>query len=216
MGDHHDKNDPRGLVFLGSMQKNTKTLWLVLAAVAGMIGLSFASVPLYRLFCQATGFGGTTMRAESLPGKVLDRTMEIRFNADTSSDLPWTFKPDQHKTVIKIGQQGLVSFRAKNRSHKETAGTAIYNVLPEKAGKYFHKIQCFCFDRQALPPGQDIHMPVMFYIDPSIEQDREMDDVSEITLSYTFYPADSKALDDALEVYYNSGNPVETDRPKNK
>lgn len=190
------------------MDKNTKTLTLVLGVVAGMIGLSFASVPLYKLFCQVTGFDGTTMRSTALPDKVLDRKMEIRFNADTSPDLPWTFKPDQHKVTVNIGQEGLVSYQARNDTAQPTTGTAVYNVTPEKAGKYFHKIQCFCFDRQTLTPRQDMHMPVVFYVDPSLADDREMDDVKVITLSYTFFPADSKSLDDALEAFYNSGEPA--------
>ena len=190
------------------MDKNTKTLTLVLGVVAGMIGLSFASVPLYKLFCQVTGFDGTTMRSTALPDKVLDRKMEIRFNADTSPDLPWTFKPDQHKVTVNIGQEGLVSYQARNDTAQPTTGTAVYNVTPEKAGKYFHKIQCFCFDRQTLTPWHDMHMPVVFYVDPSLADDREMDDVKVITLSYTFFPADSKSLDDALEAFYNSGEPA--------
>ncbi len=193
-------------------KNHTKTLFLVLGAVGFMLGMSFASVPLYRLFCQVTGFDGTTMRSDSAPGVVMDRQMEIRFNADTSQDLPWRFKPDQHKIKVNVGQEGLVSYEAKNLTKEPTTGTAVYNVTPEKAGKYFHKTQCFCFDRQTLTPGQDMHMPVVFYVDPSIMDDREMDDVKVITLSYTFYPADSKSLDSALEAFYNSGEPAKTVR----
>jgi cytochrome c oxidase assembly protein subunit 11 len=186
------------------VDKNTKTLTLVLGVVAGMIGLSFASVPLYKLFCQVTGFDGTTMRSTALPDKVLDRKMEIRFNADTSPDLPWTFKPDQHKVTVNIGQEGLVSYQARNDTAQPTTGTAVYNVTPEKAGKYFQKIQCFCFGEQLLQPNEEIHMPVVFFVDPKMADDPEMDDVTTITLSYTFFRSESEELDKALEEFYNA------------
>src|SRR5688572_11703339 len=177
-----------------STKKNRQVLITILAVVAGMIGLSFASVPLYKLFCQVTGYDGTTQVADKAPAsdKVLDREITIKFNADTSPDLDWRFKPDKRKITVKIGQEALTSYEAENLSSRALAGTAVYNVTPEKAGKYFHKIQCFCFDKQVLEPGQDMHMPVVFYVDPALAQDREMDDVTSITLSYTFFPADSK------------------------
>ncbi len=188
------------------MDKNTKTLLVILSVVAAMICLAFASVPLYRLFCQVTGFGGTTMRADAPPptGEILDRAITVKFNADTAPSLPWTFKPDQHEITVKVGQQGLVSYLAKNKLQKPTTGTAVYNVAPAKAGKYFHKVQCFCFDEQTLTPGQEMHMPVVFYVDPSIAKDRNLDDVKSITLSYTFFPAESAELDQALEEFYNA------------
>lgn len=191
------------------MDKNTKTLLFVLGIVAGMIALSFASVPLYRLFCQVTGFAGTTQVGGALPTNVLERKITIRFNADTSPDLPWDFKPETPKITLQVGQQGLVSFSAKNRSHKPTAGTALYNVTPLKAGKYFHKIQCFCFDKQILRPDEKMPMPVLFFVDPDIDNDRDMDDVNNITLSYTFFPANSKTLDQALEKFYETPAPSE-------
>lgn len=188
------------------MDKNTKTLSLILLVVAAMVGLAFASVPLYNLFCSVTGFGGTTQRADAPPptGEIIDRDITIKFNADTSPTLPWDFKPDQHEIKVKIGQQGLVSYLAHNRLKTPTMGTAVYNVTPSKAGKYFHKIQCFCFDNQTLTPGQSMHMPVVFYVDPALATDRNMDDVKTITLSYTFFPAESAELDQALEDFYNT------------
>lgn len=188
------------------MDKNTKTLILVLGVVACMIGLAFASVPLYNLFCRVTGFGGTTQRADAPPptGEIIDRDITIKFNADTSPNLPWDFKPDQHQMTVKVGQQGLISYLAHNRLATPTTGTAVYNVTPAKAGKYFHKVQCFCFDEQTLTPGQEMHMPVAFYVDPAMDKDRSMDDVRVITLSYTFFPAASAELDQALEEFYNA------------
>ena len=186
------------------MDKNTKTLLSVIVVVASMAGLAFASVPLYRLFCQVTGFAGTTQVSDTLPDKVLDRKITVRFNSDISQSLPWEFKPEQRKMSVNVGQQGLINFKALNESSKPTTGTAVYNVTPLKAGKYFHKTQCFCFDEQTLTPGESMNMPVLFYIDPTIADDRNMDDVRDITLSYSFFPAQSKELDSALEEFYNA------------
>ncbi len=186
------------------MDKNTRMLVCVLGVVVGMLALAYASVPLYNMFCRITGYGGTTQVATAAPDKVLDRTVTVKFNADVSRNFPWRFKPDEHQTVVKIGQQKLIAYHALNKSKTPVAGTAIYNVTPPKVGKYFHKTQCFCFDRQVLKPGEDMQMPVVFFIDPKIADDRDMDDVTTITLSYTFFPADSKELDDALEAFYNA------------
>lgn len=187
------------------MDKNTKTLLTVLCVVAAMVGMAFASVPLYDIFCRVTGFNGTTMRADApLPdAQILERTVTVKFNADTAPALPWTFRAEQHEMTVQIGQQGLAAFIAKNRASRPAAGTAVYNVTPAKAGKYFHKIQCFCFDEQTLAAGEEMHMPVLFYVDPAMDKDRNMDDVRTITLSYTFFPAASDELDQALEEFYN-------------
>ncbi len=190
------------------VRKNARTGLIVLAVVTFMVGLSFASVPLYRLFCQVTGFGGTTQVAGELPAAALPRTVKIRFNADTDRAIPWDFKPEQREITVHLGQKGLTAFRARNLENRPTAGTALYNVLPPKAGKYFHKIQCFCFDAQTLEPGQEASMPVVFFIDPAMDKDPDMRDVGIITLSYTFYKADSKELEDALEGFYNSERPA--------
>jgi cytochrome c oxidase assembly protein subunit 11 len=192
------------------MTRNTKTLATILLLVAAMIGLAFASVPLYRLFCQKTGFGGTTQRADALPGTVLDREVIIKFDSNTSRDLNWSFKPEKREETVKLGQQGLIAFIASNKDKTPTTGTALYNVNPPKAGQYFHKIQCFCFGEQMLKPGEEMHMPVMFYVDPKLNEDREMDDVKVITLSYTFYPAASEELDRAQEAFYNGEKPDNT------
>lgn len=187
------------------MDKNTKTLLTILLFAGGMVGLAFASVPLYDMFCRVTGFGGTTQVSQAAPraDEILDRKMTIHFNADTNRNLNWAFKPEKHAMSVNIGQQGLISFKAKNKDSQPSVGTAVYNVTPAKAGKYFHKTQCFCFDQQTLTPGEEMDMPVVFYIDPSIAEDRSMNDVKTITLSYSFFEADSLALDSALEAFYN-------------
>lgn len=187
------------------MDKNTKVLVSVLGVVVLMIGLAFASVPLYDMFCRVTGFGGTTQVSDTAPSedKILDREITIHFNSDTNRNLNWKFKPEKRKVTVNVGQQGLINFIAQNNDSTPTTGTAVYNVTPAKAGKYFHKTQCFCFDRQTLTPNEEMNMPVVFYIDPSIAEDRNLDDVKTITLSYSFFKSDSKALDSALEAFYN-------------
>lgn len=191
---------------MNKMDKNSKTLLAVLCFVAGMAGLAFASVPLYDMFCRVTGFAGTTQVSNTAPtdDQILDRKITVKFNADTNRNLPWNFRPDKREETVNVGQQGFISFKAENRSSLPVSGTAVYNVTPLKAGKYFHKTQCFCFDEQLLTPGQKMDMPVVFYVDPSIADDRNMDDVKTITLSYSFFKADSKALDEALEEFYNT------------
>ena len=156
--------------------------------VLGMIMLSYASVPLYRMFCEVTGFGGTTQRAETLPDQVLDRKITVSFNADISPDLPWKFKPDQHEVVVNIGQQQLVSYSATNESVQAVSGMSTYNVTPHIAGKYFNKLECFCFEEQKLLPGQSVHMPVSFFLDPEMVNDPDLEGITHITLSYTFFP----------------------------
>lgn len=192
-------------------KKNARIGLLVLGVVAGMVGLSFASVPLYDLFCSVTGFGGTTQVSEALPENIIDRTVTIKFNADTARGMPWEFKPEMREIDVKLGERGLTAFSARNKMPHPTSGTAIYNVTPLKAGKYFHKIQCFCFDEQTLQGGEQVSMPVLFYVDPKMDEDPNMDDVKAITLSYTFFKAETKALEDALEGFYNDEtNGIET------
>lgn len=190
------------------IRKNARTGLAVLCIIIVMTGLSFAAVPLYDLFCRVTGFDGTTQTAAALPDTVLDRTVTIKFNAGTGPHMMWDFKPELREIDVRLGEKGLAAFHAKNRNTVATAGTAIYNVTPFKAGKYFHKIQCFCFDEQVLQPGQDVSMPVMFFVDPAMNDDPDMEDVKSITLSYTFYPVESKELEDALDAFYNEGDPA--------
>lgn len=204
MTDSMDKKPDDTLV-----RKNALTGLVVVVVVIGMVGLSFASVPLYNLFCRVTGFGGTTQVAEALPDIVLERSVTVKFNADVNRSLSWDFKPDQREAVVQLGEKGFATFSARNRLAKPSAGTALYNVTPPKVGKYFHKIQCFCFDEQILGPGQKVSMPVMFYVDPAMAEDPGMDDVFVITLSYTFFKSESSALEQALEDFYNEDSPEE-------
>ena len=183
--------------------KNRNLFLIVMAIVVFMVSLSFAAVPLYDLFCRVTGFGGATQISQQLPDKIIDREVSVFFNADTSQNLPWNFKPEARKIDVKLGQKGFISYIAHNSSNKPVTGTAVYNVVPAKAGKYFHKIQCFCFGEQLLEPNQTVDMPVMFYVDPAMDDDPNMDDVGSITLSYTFFKAETEELDNALEAYYN-------------
>jgi cytochrome c oxidase assembly protein subunit 11 len=161
--------------------------------VAGMVGLSFASVPLYRMFCQVTGYGGLPQRADKAPGEVLDRTIRIRFDGNVDHGLPWTFAPVQQTIDVKIGETALAFFKATNETSAPVSGTAIFNVAPELAGRYFTKIECFCFKQQTLAAGQSVEMPVTFFVDPQIVEDEDTKNMSEITLSYTFYRSDKDA-----------------------
>ncbi len=168
--------------------KSNTRLGLALGGlVFGMIGLSFAAVPLYQIFCQVTGFGGTPQIVTEGSVRVLDRTVTVRFNADHDRNLPWEFKPAQLSTKLKLGEQGLAHYTARNFSRNSITGTATFNVTPEKAGQYFNKIECFCFTEQRLEPGQSVDMPVAFYVDPRLNDDPSMTDVTTITLSYTFF-----------------------------
>ena len=161
--------------------------------VAGMVGLSFASVPLYRMFCQVTGYGALPQRADKAPGEELDRTIRIRFDGNVDHGLPWTFAPVQQTIDVKIGETALAFFKATNETSAPVSGTAIFNVAPELAGRYFTKIECFCFKQQTLAAGQSVEMPVTFFVDPKIVEDEDTKNMSEITLSYTFYRSDKDA-----------------------
>ena len=172
--------------------RNGRTALVLFGLVAGMIGLSFASVPLYRLFCQVTGYGGTTRVAESLPAQVGERIVTIRFNSDVHPDLPWAFQPTQRAIQVRVGESGLTFYKARNLAEGATTGVSTFNVTPQKAGIYFNKVQCFCFEEQTLQPGEEMEMGVSFFVDPEIEQDPNLDDVRTITLSYTFM----RSLDD--------------------
>jgi cytochrome c oxidase assembly protein subunit 11 len=154
-----------------------------------MVGLAYASVPLYRMFCQVTGFGGTTQRAEAAPEKTVERRMTILFDANTAGSLPWTFEPVQRSLEVKVGEENFAYYRATNNSDHVVTGSAVFNVTPDTAGAYFNKIQCFCFTKQTLKAGESIELPVSFFVDPAIVEDYGLDNVNTITLSYTFYPA---------------------------
>lgn len=172
-------------------RRNRKVGVMALAMAAGMLGLGFASVPLYRMFCQVTGFNGTTQRVSEAQANaiaVTTNTISVRFDANVERGFPWEFKPLQVTDTVSIGARDMAIFTAKNLSDKAITGTATFNVEPAYVGQYFNKIQCFCFTEQTLQPGQQVRMPVLYYIDPAILDDPDAEDVEQITLSYTFHP----------------------------
>lgn len=164
---------------------------VVLACVAALMSmgaLSYAAVPLYQMFCQVTGYGGTTKRAEKASDHVVDRVIRVRFDANVTRGMPWAFEPVERHVDIKVGENTLVFYKAANLADVPVTGTASFNVSPDVAGQYFNKIECFCFTEQTLEAGKSIDMPVSFYVDPKIMDDHDADGLTEITLSYTFYP----------------------------
>ncbi len=169
-------------------RRNAGTAMVLFTVVAGMVGLAFASVPLYRIFCQVTGLGGTPGVQASAPATATDIDFKVRFDANTNPDLPWRFKPLQREMTLKLGEERLAFFEATNLSDKTITGTATFNVTPLKVGQFFVKIDCFCFTEQTLAPGETVNMPVTFYVDPAIYDEINTRDVKTITLSYTFYP----------------------------
>ena len=159
-----------------------------------MLGAAFASVPLYRVFCQVTGYGGTTQRAEIAPGAdAAAGKINVRFDGNVNPKLPWKFGPVQEKVSVIPGARTQIFYRATNLSDHSITGQAAFNVTPDVAGKYFDKIQCFCFTEQTLQPGETANMPVIFYVDPKLRDDPDSKDIDEITLSYTFYPVETAA-----------------------
>jgi len=171
--------------------QNKRILIACLALVTLMVGMAYAAVPLYDMFCRVTGYGGTTQRVEAADVPVVSgRKMNIRFDANTTQGLPWRFAPVQRSLDVKVGEQMLAFYEAKNFSGQTVTGTATFNVTPMKAGIYFNKIDCFCFTEQTLPAGKSVKMPVSFFVDPAIEEDPRLDDVKTITLSYTFFPSE--------------------------
>ncbi len=181
--------------------RNRRTGLIALGAALGMLGLGYASVPLYRLFCQVTGFNGMTQRAteaEAASVQTATKTISVRFDGNVDRGFPWEFKPLQITDTVAIGARDMAIYHAKNMSESPITGSATYNVEPAYVGKYFNKIQCFCFTEQTLLPGQEVRMPVLYYIDPAILDDPQAKDVEQITLSYTFHAkpgAPANALD---------------------
>jgi cytochrome c oxidase assembly protein subunit 11 len=171
-----------------------KTALFLFLVVFGMTGLAFASVPLYRVFCQYTGFDGTPLRAKKAPGAVPGE-IGVRFDANVAPNLAWRFEPVQETVRIQPGARTQIFYRATNLTARSITGHAVFNVSPDTAGQYFNKIQCFCFTDQTLKPGESVEMPVIFYVDPRIRKDEqpEVRKIDEITLSYTFYPVESRA-----------------------
>lgn len=179
--------------------RNRRSALMAALMGLGMLGLGFAAVPLYEVFCRVTGYGGTTQRvdaAEAATVQASNRVMSIRFDSNVNSALPWSFKPEQAVDRVTVGARDMAIFLATNNSDQPVVGTATFNVTPLLAGQYFNKVQCFCFSEQLLKPGQTMRMPVLYYVDPAILDDPETKDIKEITLSYTFYRStDQQALD---------------------
>ncbi len=181
---------------------NSRLNWKRPAAVAVvMFAMAYISVPIYNIFCKVTGFGGTTQEAIECPAAVGSRDVLIRFNSDVRQQLQWNFKAAQKSMIVKPGQCAYALYSAENTSDEPLRGMAVYNVTPVKAGKYFFKVECFCFREQLLQAGQRVSMPVMFFVDPEIENDPAMKDVDTMTLSYTFYPFKKSFLENLKEQY---------------
>jgi len=177
--------------------RNARVALLCGAIFAGMVGAAYASVPLYKAFCQLTGFDGTVRKAEAAPDHVLDRKLTIRFDANVR-DLPWTFTPNQVSQEVKIGDTGLAFYKVTNNGKTPLTGRASYNVIPESAGLYFQKLECFCFTDQTIQPGQTVEFPVVYFVDPRFAEDFETRGGQEVTLSYTFFPSTEKNTQAAL------------------
>ena len=177
--------------------RNSRTALYALLGALFMLGMGYAAVPLYDLFCRVTGFGGTTQRASESDADIAAqaalsagaKAISVRFDASTARDVPWTFEPVQSTDTVQIGQRDMAFYTARNNSNVPITGTATFNVEPEQTGRYFNKIQCFCFTEQTLMPGEEVRMPVLYYIDPAILEDENAKDVEQITLSYTFHKA---------------------------
>lgn len=171
---------------------NMRIVAICSAFVVSMVGVSYAAVPLYQLFCQVTGYGGTTQRVEQMSETILDRKIKVRFDSNVAAGLPWDFKPVQREVELQIGETIQIAYTAENTSDQTTYGQATFNVTPMSAGAYFNKIQCFCFTENELKPGEKMNMPVVFFVDPAIVDDLDAKDVTTITLSYTFFPHETE------------------------
>jgi cytochrome c oxidase assembly protein subunit 11 len=169
-----------------------RTAALCGAIVLGMTGAAFAAVPLYQAFCQVTGFDGATRRADMAPAQALDRTVQVRFDANTRG-LPWTFKTEQVSQTVKVGATSIAFYKVTNTGDRPATGVATYNVVPESAGPHFRKLECFCFTEQTIAPGETVEFPVVYFVDPELATDPETRRIDEITLSYTFFPASKTA-----------------------
>jgi cytochrome c oxidase assembly protein subunit 11 len=174
-------------------RRNTWTAVSIAAVVVGMAGLSYAAVPLYQMFCRATGYGGTTQVATQASETRGERVLKVRFDANVGAGLPWSFEPEVASINLRTGETATVFFRVKNNSNREWAATAAYNVSPDQSGIYFNKISCFCFDEQKLAAGETAEWPVVFYLDPALEKDEVMRNVGGITLSYTFFASKTQS-----------------------
>ncbi len=179
---------------MAGQEQNKRLGWALVGLGVVMLGAAYASVPLYQLFCQVTGFGGTAQRAAALPQQVSERSVTVSFNADVAPDLPWTIKPVDNNLTVRLGEVTISHYKVINNSNQNLVGTAAHNVQPERVGAYFNKVECFCYTEQLLRPGESKELPVTFFIDPDMAQDAAMADVQAVTLSYTFYLAKDQSL----------------------
>jgi cytochrome c oxidase assembly protein subunit 11 len=187
--------------------RNARIAWSLVAVVGGMLALAYAAVPLYEIFCRATGFAGTPqVVAQDGERPILERTVTVRFDSNVDPNLPWRFEPVQREVKVRLGEEKLVFFRATNVSQRPIVGTATYNITPERMGGWFDKVQCFCFTEQLLKPGQTVDMPVTFFVDPEMDKDRRYDDIRTVTLSYTFYEAKTERAKTLLGTIPGSGS----------
>lgn len=180
-----------------NLRNRNRTALAIGAGAAAMLALSFASVPLYRAFCAATGFGGQTQIAKAASAKRGERVLTVRFDANVARDLPWRFEPEVSKVTVRTGETATVFYRVENLSDHETRGQAAYNVDPQQSGVFFNKIACFCFSEQKLGPHEKAEWPVVFYLDPALESEETMQRVEEITLSYSFFALKGEASNSA-------------------
>jgi cytochrome c oxidase assembly protein subunit 11 len=183
-------------------QRNKRVGLMALLFALAMLGLGYASVPLYRLFCQVTGFGGTTQRASEAQAAAISTsgdTITIRFDANVERGMPWQFRPENTTDTIQLGGRRMAIYLARNTSDRPVTGRATFNVTPEQAGRYFNKIDCFCFTEQTLQPGQEVRMPVVYFVDPKMLDDADAKAIEEITLSYTFHPIAAPVADQAAK-----------------
>jgi len=181
------------------LDKNTRIFAICGVVIVGMVGMAYASVPLYDLFCRVTGYGGTTQLVQYDPGQVLDREVTVRFDASRSRGFPWEFEPLQTEMQVRVGETALAFYRATNTSDRPVTGIASYNVTPFKMGPYFSKLECFCFTEQTLDPGQSMDMPVIFFVDPLMDEDDRLDDIRTVTLSYTFWESGDERVYETAE-----------------
>lgn len=184
--------------------RNARLAWSLVVLVGGMLGLAYASVPLYEMFCRVTGFGGTPVVAQAGERSVIDRQVVVRFDSNVDSNLPWRFQPVQREVKVRLGEEKLVFFRATNVSQRPIVGTSTYNVTPETSGPWFNKLQCFCFTEQLLMPGERKEFPLTFFVDPAILKDDDGRNVAEITLSYTFFNKGPAARDEYVRSHQAS------------
>ena len=188
------------------MNSNRKTLYILIGVAVAMLGLGFASDPLYDTFCKVTGYGGTPGQAEENLSDVIDRKVTVKFDSNVTAGLPWEFKPQDRAMDVQLGASGLAYYTAKNTSKVPITGVANFNVTPIKAAPFFIKTDCFCFEEQTLQPGQEIPLPVLFFVDPQLDEDSRLDDIKEITLSYTFFEVENPKSAPAATASRDEGN----------